>query len=130
MSGIVEKMRNSKVWYWSLRPGTFIDHISGKKNPDLISIGWKGTMSEWNAGLVQLCLMMGVDISVNLSKDDILYLPKSLEARVKPIISEKWPGKIMTDEILSFDTILIESKDSGTCGMIKILNISEKGNIV
>jgi len=136
MSGVVnhnilENLYASKVrWYWSLKPGRYIDANSGKDpHPDMVIPPWRGTLPEWNKSLVSTICALARSTFDELSDEDILFLPNTIYSKFTPDMLSAWHGKVFVKDILPFDVALIKSKN-GTLGNVKVLNISEKGNLI
>ncbi len=131
MSEIVEKAKI--CWYWSLKPGKFLDSKKGKDLfPDIVKSPWQGTILDWNQSLIQACNSLACELFIELEEEDILHLSDVLHGKMATML-DGWHGKVVKNKDLPFDLAVIQSKSpnkESAYGCIKVLNMNEKGNII
>lgn len=131
MSKIVEKLNSAQAtWYWSLKPGRFVDRLTGKEpNLDIVSVPFTGTLEAWNQSLILgACTELLNSLTECPEDGQILYMPPSLYNRMTPLNLQSFYGNVVMNTKLPYDTCLVEQGD--ICGAVKVLNINEKGNLV
>lgn len=123
-------IKNPKaIWYWSLKPGLFVDYLSGKElMPETVSGTWKGTLEEWNSHLIKQCYSMSFVLANDHSKKDVLHVPATINSKLTKNMLEEWEGKVKENSGLPYNQVMIETEKG--YGFINILNMNDKGNIV
>jgi len=130
MSETIEKIKNAKEsWYWSLKPGCFTDSLTGKDPyPDMVKSPWSKTIEEWNASLIEACIFFAFRLFGEEKENVELEIPDSIYGKMTPSILQKWPGKIKRNNSIPFNKVLLSFE--GKSGVVNVLNINEKGNLV
>ena len=130
MSEIVEKIKNSKAkWYWSLKPGFFVDEKTGKDPfPEMVKSPWSEPISRWNSFLIETCNLLAVQTFGKVKDTDVLYIPDSIHYRMTSENLSKWNGVIERNNEVPFNMVLIASEEASA--IVNVLNINEKGNLI
>lgn len=129
--GMSEIIKKAKItWFWSLRPGKFVDKLTGKNPyPDMVRGQWTGTILEWNATIIEVAKVMAKEVFSKITQEDTLHMPFSIHSKLTTDVFSKWHGKVVCDKSLPYNVVLIESHD-GEVAKISVLNINDKGNLI
>lgn len=134
MSNIVEKIGNAELsWYWSLKPGTFVDQVTGKNPyPDMVIGPWTGTLEQWNVVLFAMCVNMATELLGQVPGDETTFhIPETLYSKATQTMVDRLMNndrKIRKNNQVPYNMICVVAGDK--VGVIKVLNINDKGNLV
>lgn len=131
MHNIIENIKSASiVWYWSLKPGRFVNETTGENPyPDSIALSWRGTIEEWNQNVVSLCLLMTHHIESE--ENYVFHMPDTIFSKLTSSMMEKLTNngnKIKRNNEVPYNMVCVVSGDKS--GLIKVLNINEKGNLI
>lgn len=130
MSEIIKKVNRSTIrWFWSLKPGNYVDNLTGKSlySEDMVRTPWHGTLLEWNLGMIDVVESMSRSEFKEQSDEDVLYLPSTMGSKYVSSMLGGWHGKTVVTDETGYNIVLISSEDKDCT--IEILDINEKGNI-
>lgn len=117
------------IWYWSLKPGLYVDALTGKDPyPDMVKSQWTGTIEGWNSTLIDVCISLAIEAFGKVDKDVILHIPDSINFRMTAPILSRWNGEIKRNNFIPFNNLLMQSGEKSA--IINILNINSKGNLI